>query len=332
MKKLKQFIKNNYKSIIFLILFYLVVNYELPYVIYTPGGEINMSERISGDNLYNEEGSLSMTYVSLLKGKLPFVGLSYLIPNWDLVEKDKITYKNSTIDETIKIDKIYMNEAISNAEYVAYTSANIDYSITESKCIITSIFSDAKTKLKTNDEIISVDGIKLESLADLQNYIKTKKVGDKVKIIYTRDKKMQEDNAILIDLNGEPKIGISLAFVEKYKTPYNIKIETKKSESGPSGGLITALAIYNQITSSDITQGFKIMGTGTISKDGTVGEIGGVKYKLIGAVKKGAQIFICPEKNYEEAIKVKNENNYDVRIISAKTFEQVLFELKNIKK
>ena len=30
----------------------------------------------------------------------------------------------------------------------------------------------------------------------------------------------------------------------------------------------------------------KIVGTGTIEEDGSVGEIGGVKYKLSGAVKK----------------------------------------------
>ena len=107
MKKIKKFFKENYKQIIFLILFYFVVTYDLPYVIYTPGGSINMSERISGDNLYSEEGSLSMTYVSLVKGRLPLLALSYILPNWDIVEEKNVTYKDSTVDETIEIDKVY---------------------------------------------------------------------------------------------------------------------------------------------------------------------------------------------------------------------------------
>lgn len=331
MNKIKVFIKNNYKSIIALVLFYLVVNYELPFVIYTPGGAINMSERISGDNLYEEDGSLSLTYVSLIRGKLPFLGLSYLIPNWDIVPNEEVTYKDRTVDETIKIDKIYMEEAISNAEYVAYKAAGINYKVSESKTMVTSIFKEAKTSLKVSDEIISVDGIQISSINNLQEYVKTKNIGDIVKITYKRNDKTYSDNASLIDVAGEPKIGISLAFIDKYATDYNIKIETKNSESGPSGGLITALAIYNQITANDITKGYKIMGTGTISKDGTVGEIGGVKYKLIGAVKKGANVFICPQENYEEALKVKTENKYDITLISAKTFNEALAKLNNIK-
>ena len=70
------------------------------------------------------------------------------------------------------------------------------------------------------------------------------------------------------------------------------------------------MEIYNQITDNDITNGLKIMGTGTISKDGKVGEIGGVKYKLLGAVKNKADVFICPKENYEEAKKVRDERNY----------------------
>ena len=61
-----------------------------------------------------------------------------------------------------------------------------------------------------------------------------------------------------------------------------------------------------------------------------VGEIGGVKYKLIGAVKNKADIFICPEENYEEAISVAKDKDYDIKIISAKTFDEALEKLASI--
>ena len=53
-----------------------------------------------------------------------------------------------------------------------------------------------------------------------------------------------------------------------------------------------ALQIYNKLTKKDITKGRNIVGTGTIDKDGRVGDIGGIKYKLRGAVKKRANILI----------------------------------------
>ena len=90
-----------------------------------------------------------------------------------------------------------------------------------------------------------------------------------------------------------------------------------------------SLTIYNKLVKEDITNGKKIVGTGTIDVDGKVGEIGGVKYKLIGAVKNKADIFICPVENYEEAVKVAKEKDYDIKIISAKTFDEVLEKLKS---
>ena len=35
-------------------------------------------------------------------------------------------------------------------------------------------------------------------------------------------------------------------------------------------------------------------------------EIDGVKYKMLGAKKNKADVFLCPYENYEEAINVKN--------------------------
>ena len=60
------------------------------------------------------------------------------------------------------------------------------------------------------------------------------------------------------------------------------------------------------IVDEDITKGKTVVGTGTIDIDGNVGAIGGVKYKLIGAVKNKADVFLVPKDNYEEAIEVKN--------------------------
>lgn len=327
-KKITQFIKENLGFIIFLVLFYFVMNFELPYIIYTPGGAINLSERISGDNIYKEDGSFSMTYVSIVRAKVPFMLLSYVIPDWDAIPKEKFTYDDNDVNETLEIDKIYMKEAISNAEEAAYKAAGIEYKEKSTENIVTYVSSKAKTKLKHGDVLIDVDGIELVDIKVLQDYIKTKNAGDKIKIKYSRDGKEYIDEVTLITLNKETKAGISMAKVKKFETDYSIDVKTKASESGPSGGLMTTLAIYNAITEEDITKGKKIMGTGTIESDGRVGEIGGVKYKLIGAVKNGADVFICPVKNYEEALNTAKKKNYNIKIISAETFQDALDKIK----
>ena len=103
----------------------------------------------------------------------------------------------------------------------------------------------------------------------------------------------------------------------------------ENNESGSSRGLMCALDIYNKITEYDLTKGDIIAGTGTIKSDGTVIEIDGVKYKLMGAVKKGAKVFIVPSNNYEEALKIKKDNNYDIELIEADNLHNVIKKLES---
>ena len=90
-----------------------------------------------------------------------------------------------------------------------------------------------------------------------------------------------------------------------------------------------ALAMYNALVEEDITKGMTIAGTGTIELDGSVGEISGVKYKIMGAVNNNIDLFIIPADNYDEAEQVIKENNYNIKLLKANTFEQVINDLKN---
>ena len=89
-----------------------------------------------------------------------------------------------------------------------------------------------------------------------------------------------------------------------------------------------SLAIYDRLTSEDLTKGRKIVGTGTIDKDGNIGDIGGVKYKVMGANSGDADVFFVPEGNYEEAIKFKEEKGYDLNIVKVKTLNEAIEYLR----
>ncbi|UKI58081.1 MAG: hypothetical protein L6V81_01055 [Clostridium sp.] len=117
-------------------------------------------------------------------------------------------------------------------------------------------------------------------------------------------------------------------YLPKEEVTYVFK---KNNESGSSRGLMCALEIYNRITDYDITKGDIIAGTGSIEADGTVGDIDGVKYKLKGAVKNKAKVFIVPSGNYEEALKIKKKkNNYDIELIKADNLHNVIEIFKKI--
>ena len=321
--EIKRFIKKNLLFILLLIFIYLLFNIDFSYVVYRPGGMINVRDRINSKSEYKEKGSLNLTYVNVVKGSIPFLALSKVVPNWDLVEKDDVTYDGMSLDETEKINKILMDEAISNASYAAFKEAKINYSIKSTKYVVTNTHELVK-KLKYGDELISINGIPIKSTDDIKVSLQNKKIGDKVTIKIKRDKKEKEVNLNLIGINNTPRIGISYAVIHKFNTVYNIKVKTKSSESGPSGGLMTSLEIYNMITKSDLTKGRKISGTGTIESDGTVGAIGGVKYKLLGAEKKKSNIFICPKENYKDALKIKKDNNLKIKVYGVNNLKEAI--------
>lgn len=329
MDKIKLFFKENYKGLLILLFIYVLFNFKLDFSIYSPGGLINMSERIvSNDSINKSKGTINMTYVSLVKGTIPTYLLAKVIPTWDIVPNADITY-DGDLDETIKIDRYYLEESISNAYMVAYNAAGVDYKIKKSNNYVTYIYEKAKTDLKLFDNIKKYDNIEFTSFNLMQEYITNKKVGEKVSFIVERNGKEIKCYAELIDLDGKSKIGVSAAVINDYESDINIDIKSKKSESGSSGGFMMSLAIYNALTKEDITKGKTVAGTGTIDNEGNVGPIGGVIYKLSGAVKNKADIMLVPEENYKEALEYKKEHNFDIELVSISNFKEAIDYLNN---
>lgn len=327
--KIKKFFKENYKGILILVFIYLLFNFKLDFSIYSPGGLINLEDRIVSEDKINESsGSINMTYVSLVKGTIPTYLLAKIIPTWDIVSNEDITY-DGNLEETIKIDQYYLEESISNAYMVAYNTAKVDYEIKKSNNYVTYIYEGAKTDLKLFDNIIKYDNIEFTTFTIMQEYITSKNVGDKVTFLVSRDGEYLECFAELIDLDGAAKVGVSAAIINEYESDINIDIKSKSSESGSSGGLMMTLAIYNALTTEDITKGKTIAGTGTIDAEGNVGAIGGVTYKLAGAVKNDADIMLVPEDNYEEAYNYKKEHNFEIELVSISNFKEAIEYLNN---
>ena len=327
---IKNFIINNYKFLIAWIIIVVLFFYELPYVIYTPGGIVNLEERIVVDGEEDvTAGSLNMSYVSLVKGTIPMLLLSFVVPNWDILPSEEITREDESVDDLLELEKLYMKSSIDNATILAFREAGKELNITREVNNIIYIADEAETDLEMYDELLSVDGKNLATIDELRAYVNTLNEGDTVSILVNRDGKEKECSAKIYNTSDGLKVGISFLTTYEYETTPEIEVTTKNSESGSSGGLMLSLAIYNAIADEDITKGRTIVGTGTIDINGNVGEIDGVKYKLLGANKNNAEIFLCPMENYEEALEVKEEYDLDVEIHGVAIFSEALEYLMN---
>ncbi len=329
--KVKTFILNNWLFLVIIIGLNLLFWVDLPYVIYAPGGAINVENRINANTEYDSEGKLQMAYVSMIRGSVPFLLASYVIPNWDIEPKSDLTLEDESIADMIKKDKLYLQESIDNATMASLSLLNKDFQINKIHNTVIYVDKKADTKLKLYDEIIKADDKEITSLNDYKTIVESHLDGDLINLLVLRNGKEKNITIKVYNTEAGLKTGISLVTTYDLKSSENIQIKSKETESGPSGGLMMALGIYNILTKEDITKGKNIVGTGTIDADGNIGEIGGVKYKLIGAVKKKADIFICPEENYNEAKKVAKKENYDIIILTDKNLAGIINQLKNLK-
>ena len=321
-------IKRNYKFYIGLFLIMALFLVRFDYVIYTPGSLENLNDRIIVTPSNESKGSMNLTYVTSIPANIPNMLLSLIIPNWDIESLNNMRYEDESEKEIENRDKIYLKDTSYDAIIAAFKEANMKYEITSVDVTITYIYNIAKTNLKVGDVIKTINGVKITSFNSLINEVNKYEVGEKLIINVLRNNKIIECEATLVSEENKKMIGISLAELKNIKTNPEVKFVFKNNESGSSRGLMCALEIYNRITKYDITKGDIISGTGVIDENGNVGSIGGVKYKLKGAVNKHAKVFIVPSDNYEEAISLKNKYKYDIEIIKADTLKNVIKALK----
>lgn len=325
--KFKEFIKENYKIILLMIIIILFFNIKLPYYILAPGGTINITNRVVMEDYKKEEnGSINMLYVSEYDGT-PASLLMAKIKNYDIESNKERQISNETIKEINKRNKIMRDNSLDIATMVAYTEAGKKIDIKNRKNVVVATTID--NGLEIGDEIITVDNVKCEEVIDIKKQINSKEENDIITFKILRENKEKEIKSKVL-LEGTNKIVGAVIITEyDYEIDPQIDIKFKNSESGASGGLMLALTIYNAITEDDIIKGRTIAGTGTISFDGTVGEIDGIKYKIMGAAKNKVDIVFVPSANYEEAVMTKNKYKYNLEIVRVDTFKEAIEYLKN---
>jgi Lon-like protease len=120
-------------------------------------------------------------------------------------------------------------------------------------------------------------------------------------------------------------VGVSIEPAVDIKLPFPVRIDAG-NVGGPSAGLAFALEVLEEL-GRDVIHGHKVAATGEMRPDGSVGPIGGIKQKTIGAREAGVDAFLVPAgDNAREA----RRHADGLRIIPVETFPQALRALATL--
>ena len=156
--KIKNFIKDNYKELIFLLLLCVFFFYPLNYSIMISGGTIDIKDRISIDKSYDIKGSYNLAYVSEHKGTPLYVILSSIIPSWTRVPLEEYqASKNETSKDILNRAKTYLEYSKQAAIKNAYTKALKDFKIIGEKNYVVALSEEANTDIKIGDILKKAD-------------------------------------------------------------------------------------------------------------------------------------------------------------------------------
>ncbi|MBT1607217.1 MULTISPECIES: YlbL family protein [Curtobacterium] len=187
--------------------------------------------------------------------------------------------------------------------------------------------SAADGAIEKGDVITAFDGRSLTTNADassLRELVAKHGTSRPATVTVERDGATEDVRVTPRSEQGTALLGVGVT--ERYEFPFKVSIRLQ-DVGGPSAGMMFALGIIDEITPGKLNGGKHVAGTGTITADGEVGPIGGIRQKLYGAADAGATVFLAPADNCDEVVGHVPDG---LDVYSVSTLDQAVTDLQTI--
>ncbi|WP_405882350.1 PDZ domain-containing protein [Streptomyces sp. NBC_01136] len=325
---------------------------NVPYAEMSPGPTVNTLGQhdgepvlqISGHKTYPTTGHLNMTTVRVTSAdyKMNLVEAVYgwLAHDNKVVPHDTLYPDGKTEQQSTQENAEEFSQSQESAKVAALKELGIPV---KSWVIVSTVVKDspAEGRLHAGDVIKSVDGTAVKAPDDVAKLVTKHKPGEKVVFTVVPAKEQAAaakagktattTTDVTITTAKSTDSGASRAIVgisagTDHTFPFSIDIKLA-DVGGPSAGLMFSLGIVDKLTPGNLTGGKFVAGTGTIDDNGTVGPIGGIELKTIGAREKGAQYFLTPKDNCAAAAK---DTPGGLTLVKVNTIDDAMNALKDI--
>jgi len=302
-----------------------------PYEVTTPGGLNKVDSVIRIEESYPQMGTIHTIYV------YSFDKIS-LLQYWAGLLDHHISVEPVDPDSNLSgaeqrfSGEIMKDVSMINSVILAYKKANKDIVYEYEGVIAYVTYATTHPNIELGDIITHVNGTLISNRNEFVTMVNAISCDTEFQVNLVRKGTVMNDVAIS-KITQEDGCYIGILTYDLFNiTSANPSFQFYSSyTTGPSGGLMQTIAVYNAITEYDITKGLKIAGTGTISIDGTVGAIGGAYQKVIAAHRNGVDVFFYPAGSAYNTSEVQRAyatlKNPTMQIVGVQTFDQAIDEL-----
>ena len=294
----------------------LLGSLRVPYYALWPGPVEEVSDLVhveGGPPVYQLNGDVYMLTVSLQEVNAFEFAQGWIDSEVDLVPRDHIRPEGVTPEDHRRKNLRLMDDSKLTAIAVALDYLGMPVHYSGEGVVVVSVADGAPADglLEVGDVIVEIADTTVSMSGEAIEAILANRVGDTISLTVRREDELIDLEVTLAehtDNPGQPMVGfVPDTYKRTLDLPFDIEIHTEGT-GGPSAGVMYALTLIDLFTADDLVAGNIVAGTGTISPDGRVGAIGGVRQKVVAAQNAGARHVLVPQPNFEDAMTVKRDN------------------------
>nr|WP_221446972.1 S16 family serine protease [Microbacterium thalassium] len=326
--------------VVLVVLTFLPTSYviEQPGPVYNTLGTARASDgtdvpliSVDGAETYPTEGSLDLLTVQVVgnRERTPSwfeLATAWFDPSRAVVPLTSIFPDGQTSDERTEQSAALMVD--SQKEATAAALSELGYEV-QPEFSVFSFVTDSASEgiLEEGDVIVAANGTEIMDVDTLRGIVNDGG-GAAIELTIVRDGEQMDVSVTpqVTEVDGETTLLLGISLITDYEFPFDVTIQLD-NVGGPSAGMMFALGIMDVLTPGELNGGEQVAGTGTITGDGVVGAIGGIRQKMWGALDSGADWFLAPEANCDEVV---GHVPGDLQVFSVETLEDALSVLEAI--
>jgi len=305
----------------------------LPYYSVAPGSarQVNDLIQVPKERAFPPQGKFYLATVSLQRATPVGVLVGWLDGDTDVVPEERIL-GNAPRGDYSEQNRQLMSQSKQVASVVALRQLGYPVAEYGSGGVVVAVEKGAPAdgRLSPGDVILAVDGRPTMLASEAVAIIRAHQPGDAVRLdVRSAEGAVRSEQ---LNLAANPRrpggfLGVTiLTKDQRFDYPFEIKIESGEI-GGPSAGLAYTLGVLDTLTAGELTGGKKVATTGTMEIDGTVGNVGGVAQKTAAVRAAGAEYFLVPPDEFEEA---RSHSGSDLKVMKAGSLSEALSVLSGL--